>query len=72
MPIPADYYYKTDPVAGPGYWKSDGTGPYSFNGTAMTLMNKSGISQVGLSTLQATQGTFWDQDDSSGPVTVRS
>lgn len=73
MPIPEGYAYVTHPVTGsPGYWKSDGTGPYRFNGTTMVLMDKAGVSQVGLSTLGSTAGQMWDLDDSSGPIAVRS
>jgi hypothetical protein len=72
MSIPAGYNYKSDPIGGSGYWKTDGTGPYRFDGTNMILMVRAGLSQVGLSTLSGTQGQLWDLDDSSGPITVRS
>ncbi len=36
MSIPSDYFYRQG-----WYWKADGTGPYVWSGTAMTLFNTS-------------------------------
>lgn len=69
MAIPEGYVYTTHPTLGNGYWKSDGTGPYRFNGTSMVLMYRSGLSAASHSGLANADGTLWAADG-SGPYTV--
>lgn len=60
MSIPVGYFYKNG-----FYWKTDGTGPYTFDGTSMLLC----LYPVVASTTSLFKDKGYFNADGSGPAT---
>lgn len=66
MALPTGYFYKDG-----AYWKTDGTGPYQFDGVeTMTLLDLGGGQTAGASDLIMQNGRYFKINDGSGPWTV--